>query len=72
MRDSQSRAAAKALTWRAVASSTTAVLAYIALSGDLSPISGAAVVAGVDVVVKLVMYYGHERLWQRFDFGRKG
>lgn len=52
---------AKAVTWRIVASITTAI---IALTFGLPP----KAVGGVfiaDLIIKFVLYYGHERLWYK-------
>jgi uncharacterized membrane protein len=59
MADSISRSVAKALTWRIIASLTSGV---IALAFGL-PIKAAIGVVIVDMIVKFIMYVGHERLW---------
>jgi len=59
---------AKAVTWRIVASITTAL---IAIAFGLPP----KAVGGVfitDLIIKFVLYYGHERLWYKYvKFGVK-
>ena len=67
MRDSRWRSVTKALTWRAIATSTTMALAYVA-TGDLK-IAGA--VGAADVVIKLFFYYVHERVWGRVLLGKR-
>jgi uncharacterized membrane protein len=52
---------AKAVTWRVIASVITALLVYI-VTGHLQL---AATVGALDVVVKLIAYYIHERVWLR-------
>lgn len=52
---------AKAVTWRIVASLTTAVIALIF---GLPPSAVGAVVI-VDMIIKFVMYYVHERVWYK-------
>lgn len=52
---------AKATTWRIVASLTTAVIALIF---GLPPSAVGAVVI-VDMIIKFVMYYVHERVWYK-------
>ena len=59
MADSISRSVSKALTWRIIASLTSGV---IALAFGL-PIKAAIGVVIVDMIVKFIMYVGHERLW---------
>ena len=56
---------AKAITWRIVASLTTFVIGWI-VTGDLN--FGMAIGAA-DVVIKIVLYYFHERAWYHSRFG---
>jgi hypothetical protein len=53
MREARKRSILKALTWRAIATSTTMVLAYAA-TGDMK-VAGA--IGAADVVIKLFFYY---------------
>ena len=63
--DSARRSIAKTLTWRALAVTVTACVAWAA-TGNL----GVGVSIGMlDSLVKLVGYYAHERLWNRIGFG---
>ena len=57
--NSHIRSLAKALTWRVTATLTTALIAYI-VTGELSM---AAMIGGIEFVVKFFIYYGHERVW---------
>ena len=59
---------AKAITWRIIASGITAL---IALLFGLSPkIIGAVFI--VDLIVKFILYYAHERIWYKhIKFGVK-
>lgn len=50
---------AKAVTWRIIASITTAAIAWF--FGLPPKAVGAVFIA--DIVIKFVLYYGHERLW---------
>jgi len=61
MQNKQARALAKAITWRISASLITV---GIALSFGL-PAKAIGGVFIADMVIKFVMYYGHERLWQK-------
>ena len=56
------RHAAKAMTWRIVATTTTVVIVGIA-TGEWAMAGG---VGAVDAAVKMVLYYLHERVWYRF------
>ena len=59
MADSISRSVAKSITWRIIASLCSGV---IALAFGLS-MSAAMGVMIVDVIIKFILYIGHERLW---------
>lgn len=64
--ESKARAIAKALSWRAVATLTTGLIAW-AVTGNLEVAAG---IGALDALFKLVEYYLHERLWNRLAFGR--
>ena len=64
--ESQRRTITKALTWRVVATSITACIAW-AVTGE---VRFGAFIGGLDALIKLVSYYAHERVWNRVDFGR--
>ena len=59
---SRKRHAIKAVTWRAVATSTTVVIAWW-VTGDLSV---GIEVGAVEFFAKLLLYYLHERFWYKF------
>lgn len=59
--DSRTRSLAKALSWRITATLTTAIIAYI-ITGRLDT---AAMIGGIEFILKFVIYYGHERLWNK-------
>ena len=61
------RSFAKAITWRIVATTLSVILIYV-VTGDLA-ISG--IIGGLDVILKLVVYYAHERVWNRITWGKK-
>ena len=58
---SPKRHLAKAVTWRIIASITTAAIAY--MFGLPPKAVGAVFVA--DLVIKFVLYYLHERVWYK-------
>ena len=63
MDNSQKRHLLKAVTWRMIASITTALIALLFGLRQKA-------VAGVfiaDLVLKFILYYGHERLWYKFS-----
>ncbi len=61
------RSIAKGVSWRFVATGTTITIVYI-FFGRLD----LAVAAGViETVLKIALYWGHEKVWQRVRFGKK-
>lgn len=67
-REGMSRSAAKTLSWRALASADTALLAFI-FTGTIGT---ALTISGLEVWTKLVLFFIHERIWQRIPFGFDG
>ncbi len=66
-RDSNIRSIAKGISWRFVATSTTIVIVYI-FFGRLD----LAIAAGmIETVLKVALYWGHERVWFKIRWGRK-
>jgi len=60
--EERKRHLAKAITWRLIASITTALIAlYFGL-----PQKAVGAVFLADLVIKFIMYYGHERLWFKY------
>ncbi|HEX9872949.1 MAG TPA: DUF2061 domain-containing protein [Deferrimonas sp.] len=65
--DSTRRSIAKALSWRVLATIITSALVF-ALTGKGE---FAATVGLADTAIKLFIYFGHERLWNRIPYGRQ-
>ena len=63
--ESRKRHIAKTFTWRLVGTMDTMLLAWI-ISGD--PMIGLKI-GFAEVVTKMILYYLHERLWYRIDYG---
>jgi uncharacterized membrane protein len=59
---SRKRHLAKAVTWRIIASIVTALIAWFF---GLPPKAVGAVFAA-DLIIKFVLYYGHERIWYNY------
>ncbi|KLK94575.1 sulfate adenylyltransferase [Microvirga vignae] len=59
------RSVAKAMSWRLIGSVATIGAAF-ALTQDARL---AAAIGAIEVMTKLVLYYGHERIWARIRFG---
>jgi len=60
------RTLAKTVTWRIIALLITTGVVY-AYSGDFTKSLTVGVVANL---LKMVLYYMHERVWNRVQFGR--
>jgi sulfate adenylyltransferase subunit 1 len=59
------RSAVKAISWRIAGTLLTVIAAY-ALTGDLATTLS---VGAIEVTVKLLLFFGHERLWARIGIG---
>ena len=66
---SQNRHIAKTITWRIIASLTTFVIAYFFFRDDPLATEKATGVALTESVIKMGLYYFHERLWYKSNFG---
>jgi uncharacterized membrane protein len=60
------RSIAKALSWRIIGTLDTLVVSYI-LTGKITL---AASIASVDFITKLVLYFFHERAWNKLKWGK--
>jgi len=58
---------AKTLTWRIIGTIDTMVLGWL-VSGD--PIIGLTI-GSFEVVTKMALYFIHERVWYKYDYGVK-
>jgi adenylylsulfate kinase len=65
--ESHSRAITKTISWRVLATLTTIIIVFL-LFGRLDL---AAAAGGIEAVAKLVLYFFHERLWNKIRFGKK-
>jgi len=60
------RSVIKAIAWRILASLTTMLLVFL----FTLEMHTAFWVAVIEVVTKMVLYYGHERIWNIITWGR--
>jgi uncharacterized membrane protein len=64
--DSNARSIVKAMSYRLLGSTTTGVIFFILThKGGLSLGAGA-----LDMVLKIAVYFVHERIWNHIEFGR--
>lgn len=60
------RSVAKSITFRVLATLTTMILVYIFFRRlDL-----AAIIGGLEMLIKLILYFFHERIWNRVSWGK--
>jgi uncharacterized membrane protein len=64
--ESNSRSLVKAVSYRILGSCATALLFFL-FTGRAG---SALAIGGADVVVKILIYYIHERIWDRISLGR--
>ncbi len=65
-KESRTRSILKAISWRFIASATTFTLAYLIFSNSECDdvLEKSSMVAIAESLIKLVIYYFHERAWQ--------
>ena len=59
--DSSRKSFFKTLSWRVIATATTFVISWL-VTGSVAVGAG---IATIEFWAKLVLYYGHERLWAK-------
>jgi uncharacterized membrane protein len=64
--EAHSRSFIKAVSWRILGSMDTFVISYF-VTGKLA---FAASIASVETFTKIVLFYGHERVWAAVPWGR--
>ena len=67
MKDTHSRSIAKAISWRITGTLDTFVISWI-ITGQVALAGGIAI---TEVVTKIILYWIHERLWEKIRWGRK-
>ncbi|RXJ91553.1 hypothetical protein CRV01_00220 [Arcobacter sp. CECT 8983] len=60
------RSVVKSVSWRAVGTLDTIIISYF-ITGDLTM---AASIGSIELVTKMVLYYFHERAWNKIPFGK--
>ncbi len=65
-KESNGRSVIKTISWRFWATLTTAALVF-AFTGKIEI---ALAIGGIEVVLKLILYFFHERAWNKIPFGR--
>lgn len=65
--ETNGRSVAKGISWRLVGSLDTTILVFL-FSGEFKI---AAFVGLTEMITKVFLYWGHERVWQRIHWGRQ-
>lgn len=60
------RSVAKAISWRVIGTLDTLLISYL-LTGKVVL---AASIASIDFVTKMFLYFFHERLWNKINWGK--
>jgi uncharacterized membrane protein len=66
MLDFKKRSLVKTISWRVIASLTTVSIVYV-FTGKIVLSIG---IGAVEVFVKMLLYYLHERVWQKIAWGK--
>jgi len=67
MVDKSSRSIVKTISWRMVGTIDTILISWMVV-GNLN---FAVTIGGVELFTKMVLYYLHERVWNKSNFGRE-
>ena len=60
------RSIAKAVSWRVIGTLDTLMISYL-LTGEVAI---AASIASIDFVTKMFLYFFHERIWNKINWGK--
>lgn len=69
-RDRPIKSIVKTITWRIIASATTFGLAMLFFGDDPQAASKATGVAIAESIIKMLLYFFHERAWAQLRWGR--
>ena len=65
MHEKPYRSVAKTISWRTVETLDTIIISYF-ITGNLVM---AASIGSIEVITKMILYYFHERVWNKLKFG---
>ena len=66
MKENKFRSIGKSISWRILAPCDTMLISYVITRS----LKIAAAIGSIEVLTKMVLYYFHERAWNKFAFGR--
>jgi len=67
MEENKLRSLVKGISWRFLGTIDTIVISFI-LTGEIKV---ALSIGGVELFSKIILYYFHERIWNKIKFGKK-
>jgi len=67
MQEKAYRSVVKTISWRTVGTLDTIIISYF-ITGNLAM---AASIGSIEVVTKMILYYFHERAWNKISLGRE-
>jgi uncharacterized membrane protein len=66
MKENRLRSLIKGVTWRMLGTLDTIIISYI-LTGKIKV---ALSIGGIELFSKIALYYFHERVWEKINFGK--
>ena len=66
MKEKACRSVVKAISWRTVGSVDTILIAWFVVG----KLDFAVTIGGIELFTKMVLYYLHERTWNKIRFGK--
>ena len=70
--ESRKRHIIKSITWRGIATLTTFLIAIVIFRDDPDATKKAGLIAIVEVFLKMLIYYIHEEVWYKINWGLGG
>jgi uncharacterized membrane protein len=65
IKNSNRRHIIKTFSWRAIGSIDTIIFGWILTGNPLTSLK----IGGIETISKMILYYGHEKLWYKINFG---
>jgi len=65
--DTPLRSVTKAVSWRVLGTVDTLIVSWFVVED----VKTASAIASIDFVTKMILYFGHERIWNAIKWGRK-
>ena len=66
MIEHKKRSIAKAISWRTLGTLDTMLISYFVTGSPLAAVS----IGAFELITKTLLYYFHERAWNKINFGR--